>query len=179
MIDYDKFDWLAIFSAIGSAQTLNDNAYKFAKGLVIEIAISKYSNGQLHWEGGSEKGYDLIDNDGKRYEVKSLADGWNSNDAKDITIGNHRSDYKESREQEYDYLIFVAGDSKKKSIHYNHWVVSIANYEDTLPYIISNSADIKIKKMPSHLFYKIRSYPIKDSTTDMRSKIETFMMDLV
>ena len=179
MIDYDKFDWLAIFSAIDDAQTLNDNAYKFAKGLIIEMAISKHSNGQLHWEGGSEKGYDLIDNDGKRYEVKSLADGWNSKDAKDIIIGNHRSDYKEFREQEYDYLIFVAGDNKKKSINYNHWVVSVADYEDTLPYIISNSADIKIKNMPSYLFHKVRSYPIKDSTTDMRSKIETMMWDLV
>ncbi len=57
-----------------------------------------------------------MDNDGLRYEVKSLADGWQSKTAKEITIGNHRSDKKETREQEYDHLIFVAGDTQVKSL---------------------------------------------------------------
>jgi hypothetical protein len=120
-----------------------------------------------------------VDNDGKRYEVKSLADGWNAKDAKEIVIGNHRSDHKESREQEYDQLIFVAGDHKSKSVHANNWVVALADYEDTLPYITSNSADIKIKKMPSYLFDKIAYSPIKESTVDVRTQIETMMMEVV
>jgi hypothetical protein len=179
MIDFDRFNWEAIFTAVDNAQTLNDNAYKFAKGLMIEMALAKHSDGQLKWEGGSEKGYDLVDNDGKRYEVKSLADGWNAKDAKEIVIGNHRSDHKESREQEYDQLIFVAGDHKSKSVHANNWVVALADYEDTLPYITSNSADIKIKKMPSYLFDKIAYSPIKESTVDVRTQIETMMMEVV
>ena len=180
MVDFDRFNWDAIFTAIDNAQTLNDNAYKFAKGLMIELALAKHSDGQLRWVGGSEKGYDLVgDNDGKRYEVKSLADAWESKTAKAITIANHRSDQKQSREQEYDYLIFVGGDTQKKSVYYNNWVVALADYEDTLPYIINNSADMKIKKMPSYLFERVAFAPRKESTTDMRSQIETLMMEIV
>jgi hypothetical protein len=179
MIDYDRFNWNAIFAAVDNAQTLNDNAYKFAKGLMIEMALAKHSDGQLHWEGGSEKGYDLVDNDGERYEVKSLADGWNAKNTKEITIGNHRSDHKESREQEYDNLIFVAGDTIVKSVYANNWIVAVAKYEDTLPYITSNSADIKIKKMPSYLFDKVANAPMQEGTADVRSQIETLMMDVV
>jgi len=179
MVDFDRFDWDAIFTAVDNAQTLNDNAYTFAKGLIIEMALAKHSDGQLHWEGGSEKGYDLVDNDGKRYEVKSLADGWESKTAKAITIANHRSDQKQSREQEYDHLIFVAGDTQKKSIYSNNWIVAVADYEDTLPYITNASADMKIKKMPSYLFDKVANAPMQDSKTDIRSQIETLMMEVV
>lgn len=179
MIDFDRFDWDAIFTAVDNAQTLNDNAYKFAKGLMIEMALAKHSDGQLSWEGGSEKGYDLVDEDGLRYEVKSLADGWASKTAKDITIGNHRSDKKESREQEYDHLIFVAGDRQVKSVYADKWVVALADYEDTLPYVTSNSADMKIKKMPSYLFEKVAFAGIQESEVDVRTQIETLMMEVV
>ena len=178
MIDFDRFDWGAIFSTIDEVQTLNDNASKMNKGLIIEMTLAKHSDGQLTWMDGVLKGYDLVDEDGLRYEVKSLADGWASKTAKDIVIGNHRTDKKESREQEYDHLIFVAGDHQVKSVHADKWVVAVADYEDTLPYVTSNSADIKIKKMPSYLFEKVAFADMHDATGDARQKFLDLMWEM-
>lgn len=154
-IDFDRFDWEAVFRAVDNAQSLNDNAMKMSKGLMVELALAEHSDNQLEWVGGSAKGHDLITRTGEsiRFEVKHLASGWASKTAKEIIVGNHRGNNLGVRdEQEFDYLIFVGGDIQKKSVNYNHWVVGVSSFEQVQNYLTTTDSTIKIQKMPKWEF---------------------------
>jgi hypothetical protein len=154
-IDFDRFNWDGVFRAVDKAQSLNDNAMKMSKGLMVELALAEHSDGQLLWVGGSAKGYDLTTPDGDpvRFEVKHLARGWAGKTAKEIIIGNHRgSNLGVRNEKEFDYLIFVGGDDQKRSVNYNHWVVGVTTFEQVQPYLTTTDSTIKIEKMPKYEF---------------------------
>ncbi len=170
-IDFDLFDWSSVFRAVDNAQSLNDNAMKMSKGLMVELALAEHSDGQLIWVGGSAKGHDLTTPaccDPVRFEVKHLASGWSSKTAKEIIVGNHRGTNLGVRdEQEFDYLIFVGGDDQKRSINYNHWVVGVSSFEQVHNYLTTTDSTIKIQKMPKYEFDIVARGEMGDPTLDL------------
>ena len=73
MIDHTRFDFSSIFGVVKSTDGLKRNQTRPLRAEVQEIAIAKYSGGQLQYVGDKETGrdfYGIID--GLYYESKGM-----------------------------------------------------------------------------------------------------------
>lgn len=53
-----EFDWEKILSKATSLESFNDRQWRFMKGLIVELAVEKYSNNNLKYVGEEHKDYD-------------------------------------------------------------------------------------------------------------------------
>lgn len=73
MIDFNLFDFPSIFGVIKSTEGLKRNQTRPLRAEIQEIAIAKYSGGQLKYVGDTENGKDFIGIlDKLNYESKGM-----------------------------------------------------------------------------------------------------------
>lgn len=128
MIDPKLFDFPSIFGVVKSTDKLKRNQTRPLRSEIQEIAISKYSGGQLEYVGDKENGkdfYGLVDN--LNYESKSM-DGifckkkpW----TKEITLKNFRSKNLGLPEKTFDYMLLW--DTKTYSVGICSWESCMKN----------------------------------------------------
>ena len=110
MVNFNKFDWVKIFNVVASTNTLKRNQMRPLRTEIIELAVSKYSDGQLQYIGDTTNGCDFLDDDGVRYECKSrdsLFSKSRSGYSKEIILKNFYRKTDLVYEQTFDHLIML------------------------------------------------------------------------
>ena len=73
MINFNQFDFPSIFGVVKSTDGLKRQQTRPLRAEVQEIAIAKYSGGQLKYVGDTENGRDFLGiHDGLYYESKGM-----------------------------------------------------------------------------------------------------------
>ena len=128
MIDYTKFDFPSIFGVVESTDGLKRNQTRPLRAEVQEIAIAKYSGGQLQYVGDKENGrdfYGIID--GLYYESKGM-DGLFQKTVpytKEITLKNFQGKNLGLPEKTFDYMFLW--DTKNYSVGICNWDACMKN----------------------------------------------------
>ena len=128
MIDSEIFDFASIFGVVESTDGLKRNQTRPLRTEVQEIAIAKYSGGQLQYVGDKENGrdfYGLVDN--LYYESKGK-DGlfcktipW----TKEITLKNFQGKNLGLPEKTFDYMLLW--DTKTYTVGICSWDACMKN----------------------------------------------------
>jgi hypothetical protein len=107
MINPELFDFPSIFGVIKSTEGLKRNQTRPLRAEVQEIAIAKYSGGQLEYVGDKENGKDFYGlNDNLFYESKGM-DGLFQKTVpytKEITLKNFQGKNLGIPEKTFDYM---------------------------------------------------------------------------
>ena len=128
MINYELFDFPSIFGVVKSTENLKRNQTRPLRAEIQEIAIAKYSCGQLKYVGDKENGrdfYGLVD--GLFYESKGM-DGLfqkKVNYTKEITLKNFQGNNLGLPEKTFDYMLLW--DTKNYSVGICDWDACIKN----------------------------------------------------
>jgi hypothetical protein len=122
MIDFNLFDFPSIFGVVKSTDGLKRNQTRPLRAEVQEIAIAKYSGGQLKYVGDKENGrdfYGIID--GLYYESKGM-DGLFQKTVpytKEITLKNFQGKNLGVPEKTFDYMLLW--DTKNYNVGICNW----------------------------------------------------------
>jgi hypothetical protein len=128
MIDHTKFDFPSIFGVVESTDGLKRNQTRPLRAEVQEIAIAKYSGGQLQYVGDKENGrdfYGIID--GLYYESKGM-DGLFQKTVpytKEITLKNFQGKNLGLPEKTFDYMFLW--DTKNYNVGICNWDACMKN----------------------------------------------------
>jgi hypothetical protein len=128
MIDHTRFDFSSIFGVVKSTDGLKRNQTRPLRAEVQEIAIAKYSGGQLQYVGDKENGrdfYGIID--GLYYESKGM-DGLFQKTVpytKEITLKNFQGKNLGLPEKTFDYMLLW--DTKNYSVGICDWDACMKN----------------------------------------------------
>jgi len=118
MLDLNKVvNWEKVFRVIDSTQTLKRNQTRPLRTEIIEMAVDKYSNGNLKYVGDSADGMDFEGADGLRYECKlqhKIFQPRTQHTAK-VTLKNHRSK-KQEITRTFDRMIFIDEGQRKVGV---------------------------------------------------------------
>ena len=128
MINFELFDFSSIFGVIKSTEGLKRNQTRPLRAEVQEIAIAKYSRGQLKYVGDTENGKDFIGIfDKLNYESKGM-DGLFQKTVpytKEITLKNFQGKNLGLPEKTFDYMLLW--DTKNYSVGICSWDACIKN----------------------------------------------------
>ena len=122
MIDFNLFDFPSIFGVVKSTDGLKRNQTRPLRAEVQEIAIAKYSGGQLKYVGDKENGrdfYGLLDH--LDYESKGM-DGLFQKTVpytKEITLKNFQGKNLGVPEKTFDYMLLW--DTKNYNVGICNW----------------------------------------------------------
>tara|TARA_B100000424_G_C22659134_1_gene362795 strand:+ start:56 stop:580 length:525 start_codon:yes stop_codon:yes gene_type:complete len=108
MIDFNKFDFPSIFGVVKSTDGLKRQQMRFFRAEVQELAIAKYSGGQLKYVGDTENGRDFLGvHDGLYYESKGLNGLFQKRTpyTKEITLKNYHTNKTGLSEKTFDYML--------------------------------------------------------------------------
>jgi hypothetical protein len=139
MINPELFDFPSIFGVIKSTEGLKRNQTRPLRAEVQEIAIAKYSGGQLKYIGDKENGkdfYGLIDN--LYYESKGM-DGLFQKTVlytKEITLKNFQGKNLGLPEKTFDYMLLW--DTK-------NYTVGICNWDSCMKYTAIKDATVSFR----------------------------------
>jgi hypothetical protein len=139
MINPELFDFPSIFGVIKSTEGLKRNQTRPLRAEVQEIAIAKYSGGQLKYIGDKENGkdfYGLIDN--LYYESKGM-DGLFQKTVlytKEITLKNFQGKNLGLPEKTFDYMLLW--DTK-------NYTVGICNWDACMKYTAIKDATVSFR----------------------------------
>ena len=128
MIDFNKFDFKSIFGVVKSTDGLKRNQTRPLRAEVQEIAIAKYSGGQLEYVGDTEDGrdfYGVVDD--LYYESKGM-DGMFCKTkpiTKEITLKNFQSKNLGLPDKTFDYMLLW--DTKTYKVGYCTWDACMKN----------------------------------------------------
>jgi hypothetical protein len=130
-IDWNRFNWEKIFGVVSSVDGLKRNQTRTLRTEIIELAIDKYSDGQLEYVGDTSDGMDFKGIDGLRYECKSaeilfpkIAPHTSS-----MVLKNHRSQ-QQVLKQTFDYMILV--DTGKNRVGICEWSACKTSNKDAV-----------------------------------------------
>jgi hypothetical protein len=122
MINSELFDFPSIFGVVKSTDGLKRNQTRPLRAEVQEIAIAKYSGGQLKYVGDKDNGRDFYGlDDGLYYESKGMDDlfcktiPW----TKEITLKNFQGKNLGLPEKTFDYMFLW--DTKKYTVGICSW----------------------------------------------------------
>jgi hypothetical protein len=128
MIDFNLFDFPSIFGVIKSTEGLKRNQTRPLRAEIQEIAIAKYSGGQLKYVGDTENGKDFIGIlDKLNYESKGM-DGLFQKTVpytKEITLKNFQGKNLGLPEKTFDHMLLW--DTKKYTVGICSWDACIKN----------------------------------------------------
>jgi len=128
MIDFNLFDFPSIFGVIKSTEGLKRNQTRPLRAEIQEIAIAKYSGGQLKYVGDTENGKDFIGIlDKINYESKGM-DGLFQKTVpytKEITLKNFQGKNLGLPEKTFDHMLLW--DTKKYTVGICSWDACIKN----------------------------------------------------
>lgn len=138
-LDFNKFNFNKIFGAVVATETMKRNQTRPLRSEVQEIAIMKYSGGQLSYCGDSEHGRDFMGvQSGLAYESKA-SDGLfqkTTGMTKSIVLKNFRGKNLGQPEKTFDYMFLW--DTKTMS-------VGIATWDACMKHIDVNDAVINTR----------------------------------
>jgi len=107
-IDPKLFDFDSIFRVASSSNGMKRPQLRTLRAEVLELAIEKYSGGQLRYVGDTQKGYDFVGlHDNLRYESKGQ-DGMfqkTTGTTKQIILKNFYGKSLGTPDQTFDYLL--------------------------------------------------------------------------
>ena len=108
MINFELFDFPSIFGVVKSTDGLKRQQTRPLRAEVQEIAIAKYSGGQLQYVGDCENGRDFLGiHDGIYYESKGM-DGLflkTKPYTREVTLMNFKGRNKGLPEKTFDYML--------------------------------------------------------------------------
>ena len=107
MIDFKRFDLPNIFGVVKSTEGLKSRQRRSLRAEIQEIAMAKYSDGQLEYVGDTAKGQDFKGVDGLSYESKGM-DGMfckTKPTTKEITLKNFQSKNLGLPDKTFDYML--------------------------------------------------------------------------
>jgi hypothetical protein len=109
VVDFSKFNWLAIFDVISSTTTMKRNQLRCIRTEIIELALAKHSGGQLKYVGDAINGCDFVDNDGIRYECKSREKMFTTKNGltKEIILKNFYRKSEPKLVKTFDHMIML------------------------------------------------------------------------
>jgi len=154
MIDPTLFDFQSIFTVVAGTNRMKRKQLLPLRAEIIELAIEKYSGGQLKYVGASAIGYDFVGvHDGLKYESKSLDDMFGTKCFKTFLQGtkkhvtktgytkpfevkNHRSKNNGNPSQTFDHILLW--DTK-------NFTAGIADWSAVEKHFKSNDATVKSK----------------------------------
>jgi hypothetical protein len=138
-LDFSKFDFKKIFRAVVATESLKRNQTRPLRSEVQEIAIKKYSGGQLEYCGDSEHGRDFLGiHTNLAYESKA-SDGLfqkTTGMTKSIVLKNFRGKNLGEPEKTFDYMFLW--DTTKMS-------AGIASWDACMKHIDVNDAVINTR----------------------------------
>jgi hypothetical protein len=169
MIDFNLFDFPSIFGVIKSTDGLKRNQTRPLRAEVQEIAIAKYSGGQLKYVGDTENGKDFVGIfDNLDYESKGM-DGLFQKTVsytKEITLKNFQGKNLGLPEKTFDYMFlwdtknYTAGicswDSCIKNAKVKDANVSFRVDFDDITFIAKNVIPSEKKDFASKLYTLIQ-----------------------
>lgn len=128
MIDPKLFDFSSIFGVVKSTEGLKRNQTRPLRAEVQEIAIAKYSGGQLQYIGDKESGrdfYGILDN--LCYESKGMDGLFQKNVpyTKEITLKNFQGKNLGLPEKTFDYMLLW--DTKNYTVGICSWDACMKN----------------------------------------------------
>ena len=139
MIDPKLFDFPSIFGVVKSTENLKRNQTRPLRAEIQEIAVAKYSGGQLKYIGDKENGRDFYGvNDDLYYESKGM-DGLFQKKVpytKEITLKNFQGKNLGLPEKTFDYMILW--DTKNYS-------VGICSWDSCMKYTTIKDATVSFK----------------------------------
>ncbi|MGA0867099.1 MAG: hypothetical protein ACO3QV_07265 [Candidatus Nanopelagicaceae bacterium] len=144
MLDSERFDFPRIFGVIRATEGLKRNQTRPLRTEIIELALQKYSGGQLRYVGDKINGVDFLCTDEQSYELKCM-DGLFQREVpytKPITLKNHYGNSSELA-QTFDHLIMI--DTKHNSIGVCDWNAATRNikYKDSSVEVRVDHNDIR------------------------------------
>jgi hypothetical protein len=130
-IDWNKFNWEKIFGVVSSVDGMKRNQTRPLRTEIIEMAIDKYSGGQLEYVGDTADGMDFRGIDNLRYECKSAETLFPKivPHTREMVLKNHRSKQQEL-EQTFDYMILV--DTGKNRVGICDWSACKTSNKDAV-----------------------------------------------
>ena len=139
MINFELFDFPSIFGVIKSTEGLKRNQTRPLRAEVQEIAIAKYSGGQLKYVGDRESGrdfYGLVDD--LYYESKGMDGLFQKNVpyTKEITLKNFQGKNLGLPEKTFDYMLLW--DTK-------NYTVGICNWDACMKHTVVKDATISFR----------------------------------
>ena len=107
MIDFKRLDLPNIFGVVKSTEGLKSRQRRSLRAEIQEIAMAKYSDGQLEYVGDTAKGQDFKGVDGLSYESKGM-DGMFCKTkpiTKEITLMNFQGNNTGLPDKTFDYML--------------------------------------------------------------------------
>ena len=139
MINPDLFDFSSIFGVVKSTDGLKRNQTRPLRAEVQEIAIAKYSGGQLKYVGDKESGRDFYGlNDNLFYESKGM-DGLflkTKPYTSEITLKNFQGNNLGLPEKTFDYMLLW--DTK-------NYKVGICNWDACMKHTVIKDATVSFR----------------------------------
>ena len=160
MLDLEKeVNWAEVFRVIDSTGTLTRNQTRPLRTEIVELAIDKYSNGNLKYVGDAADGMDFEGSDGLRYECKmqgTIFQPTTPHTAK-VILKNHRGKNLGVPPKTFDKMIFIDTGKRK---------VGVVNFED-----------LTMKENDSNVMCRVDDQSIvnfvaKDVPSDASSKVD-------
>jgi hypothetical protein len=139
--DFNKFNWVSIFNTIASVSTMTRNQLRCIRTEIIELALSKHSDGQLSYVGDSTNGCDFIDTDGIRYECKSRNKMFKTKNGftKEIILKNFYRKSEPITSQTFDRMIMI--DTNLNTVGVVDYNIAI-EYSNITDSIITTKVDL-------------------------------------
>ena len=178
MIDVSRFDFPNIFGVVRATDGMTRNQVRPLRAEIQEIAIAKYSGGQLNYCGDTEHGRDFVGTDGLFYESKALINMFepiyrpmNLREKKlrkhayftrTITLKKFRGKNKGIPEKTFDYMFLW--DTNTNSLGITDWNSCHKNF-------IENDASITFKVHQNDIDFVVQNVvPTKKEDIDKRFK---------
>ena len=172
MIDFSLFDFPSIFGVVKSTDGLKRNQTRPLRAEVQEIAIAKYSGGQLKYVGDKENGrdfYGLLDH--LDYESKGM-DGLFQKTVpytKEITLKNFQGKNLGLPEKTFDYMLLW--DTKNYS-------VGICSWDSCMKHIVIKDANISFRVDYSDITFLAKNI-VPEEKEDFATKLYELIEEIV
>lgn len=172
MIDFNLFDFPSIFGVVKSTDGLKRNQTRPLRAEVQEIAIAKYSGGQLKYIGDKENGrdfYGIIDS--IYYESKGM-DGLFQKTVpytKEITLKNFQGKNLGVPEKTFDYMLLW--DTKNYS-------VGICNWDACMKHITIKDATVSFRVDYSDIIFIVKNI-VPEKKEDFATKLYELIEEIV
>lgn len=150
-LDFSRFDFDKIFRAVVATESLKRNQTRPLRSEVQEIAIAKYSGGQLGYCGDSEHGRDFKGKESGLYYESKATDGLfqkKSGRTKPIVLKNFRGKNLGEPEKTFDYMLLwdtsamsagiVSWENCAKNMEVNDAVINIRLDQSDIEFIVQN-----------------------------------------
>tara|TARA_Y100001937_G_C6992558_1_gene272768 strand:- start:44 stop:559 length:516 start_codon:yes stop_codon:yes gene_type:complete len=127
MIDPKRFDFPNIFGVVKATEGLKSRQDRSLMAKIREIAMAKYSDGQIKYVGDDAKGKDFEGSDGIFYESKGM-DGMfckTKPKTKEITLMNFQGNNTGLPDKTFDYMLLW--DTKTYSVGICSWDACMKN----------------------------------------------------